>query len=1077
MGIRRRRKKLTTVITSVDRRLRSVEFRHVPTRIAPRTITAAEVAPGVIPSDDPKDNGATGSISSETAPSEFAIITAAAYSAGNITGNTDRVDITTSQNHNLSVGDKVTIYGLNNQDVNLDGTYVITEVPTSTTLKFTRGLSGFYSAVVNLNTYATVSSYSSTTTTATLTLSASTHGIVVGDIVTVTDIATNAFFNGTFKVKEVSGADIKYDFASTQTATSTTTETGKVKSVLHKYQIIGDTWIDTSVTPNTVKVWDGLQWVSPSSIPDGVIIDDHMAPKPPTNLAAVTNGYYDPTTGKPNVAVTLSWDAPTQNADNSTLTDLAGYRVLYRYKTQSITGGTTGSTGVEPAGRSSTAGSETNSDGVVSGTFSWNNTFVSTVPTITMSTSVGTLSIPATFSATKGKGTVAWEVSGLENNQAFTISWASSGSNKYGAGTIAGTVGDTVNYTPTNTPPTTGFSISGALKITGQTLPTATGTTGDIQSTTDAAPSAQWVSAGETDQTSMSMRDFSVSSTIDFAVQAIDSSRMNYSEYSDTLTLDTGTPAIILNAPSAPTMEARLGTLTIKWDGYDDQGVQPPPFLSYTEVHLGTVSTFTPSSSTIKGRLERLGYNELVVANLTYGTTYYAKLIFVSSTGAKTLASDPSTGVTVAALVDTDVIGKVLSGAKIVDGSIIAYDKIYGNTITGDLIQSRTIKAGSLEANSITANEIKAGALDAYLITGATIQTAATGGRIVLNSSAMTAYASNGTTQTFNINASTGAVTIGGYIASGGAAADINAGTTTISGGKITTGTIEASAINAGTLTGFTIKTAASGTRVEMGGTNISFYKGSDYAGNITGGTTGAGSSMVFYSTGNGRLEVEDYGVNLFGDGDAELTVGSNGSNIQIFSTTNGIVSKGAWSHGNGSFSVRSFSASSTASFSGGSIPSWQSAGNAYIADGAGRFANSGVVLGLSRSSSGTIASFQRFSTEVGTIDITTTATAYRTSSDYRLKENVVRIPDAVSRLMLLKPSRYNFISEPDTVMEGFLAHEVQEVIPIAASGHKDQVDSDGNPIYQGVDYSLVVPLLTAAIQELATKVVNLENK
>ena len=1076
MGIRRRRKKLTTVITAVDRRLRTVESRVVPNRIAAAAITASQIAPGVVPPTDPKDSGATGSTSSETAPTEFSSVSAAAYSAKNITGSDDWIDITTSQPHGLAVGDKVTVYGLNNSNVNANGTYKITEVGSTTTFRYTVGLTGYYPAVVNLNVSATVTQRSCTLTEATLVLSNSTHGLTVGDVITVSNVDTT--FNGTFFVSYVNGSTIKYKFITAPSeSVSITSSTGSVLSVVHKYAIIGDTWIDTSVTPNTVKVWDGLQWVSPSSIPDGVIINDHMAPKPPTNLATVTNGYYDPTTGKPNVAVTLSWDAPTQNADGTTLTDLAGYRVLYRYKTQSIAGGTTGSTGVEPAGQSSTAGSETNSDGVVSGTFSWNNTFVSTVPTITMSTSVGTLSIPATFSATKGKGTVAWEVSGLENNQAFTISWASSGSNKYGAGTISGTVGDTVNYTPTSTSPTTGFSISGALKITGQTLPTATGTTGDIQSTTDAAPSAQWVSAGETDQTSMSMRDFSVSSTIDFAVQAIDSSRMNYSEYSDTLTLETGNPAIILNAPSIPTMEARLGTLTIKWDGYDDQGLQPPPFLSYTEVHLGTVSTFTPSSSTLKGRLERLGYNELVVANLTYGTTYYAKLIFVSSTGAKTLASDPSAGVAVAALVDTDVIGKVLSGAKIVNGTITAYDAIIGNTITGNLIQSNTIEAGSIKANSITADQIHAGALDAFLITGANIQTASSGSRIVLNSGGMTAYAANGTTPTFNINSSTGAVTIGGYIASGGAAADINAGTTTISGGKITTGTIEASAINAGTLTGFTIKTAASGTRVEMGGTNISFYKGSDYAGNITGGTTGAGSSMVFYSTGNGRLEVEDYGVNMFGDGDAELTVGSNGSNIQIFSITNGIVSKGAWSHGNGSFSVGSFSVSSTASFSGGSIPSWQNAGNAYIADGAGRFANSGVPLGLSRSSSGTIASFQRFSTEVGTIDITTTATAYRTSSDYRLKENVVRVPDAISRLMLLKPSRYNFISEPDTVMEGFLAHEVQEVIPIAASGHKDQVDSDGNPIYQGVDYSLVVPLLTAALQELTTKVVNLENK
>ena len=129
MGIRRRRKKLTTIITSVDRRLRSVEYRNVPTKIAAKSITTDQITDGTIPSSDPKDAGATGAIASETAPAEFAIITAATYSARNITGTVDRVDITTAADHGLSVGDKVTIYGLNNNDVNLDGTYTITEVP------------------------------------------------------------------------------------------------------------------------------------------------------------------------------------------------------------------------------------------------------------------------------------------------------------------------------------------------------------------------------------------------------------------------------------------------------------------------------------------------------------------------------------------------------------------------------------------------------------------------------------------------------------------------------------------------------------------------------------------------------------------------------------------------------------------------------------------------------------------------------------------------------------------------------------------------------------------------------------
>lgn len=841
MGIRRRRKKLTTVINSVDRRLRSVEYRSIPTKIKAASITPAEVAPGTIPSADPKDNGGTGAVSSPTSPVEFARITAAAYSARNITGTVDRVDITTGTDHGLLVGEKVTIYGLNNNDVNLDGTYVITEVPTSTTLRFSRGLTGYYQSVVNLSVQATVTSRFCSTTTATLTLNSSTHGFVVGDVITVTDVPDDTFFNGDFKVSAVNGANVSYNFASTQTAVSVTPSTGYVKAVLHKYAIIGDTWIDTSVTPSVVKMWDGLVWTSPASLPEGVIVDDHMAPKAPTNLSAITSGYYNPTSGQPAVAVTLAWDAPTENANGTPLTDLAGYKVFYRYTKEALDGTENGTVGYEPPGQETVYGSPASADATVSGTFSWNNTFTTTVPAVGLSTSAGTLNVTV-ISAVKGKKTVVWTVTGLADGDPFTVSWTSSSSNKYGAGSISGTIGSTT-YTPSSTPAETGFSISGNIKVTSQTKSTVAATpdvTTDIPSTNEVAPDIQWINAGDTDQTSMSLRDFNVSSTIEFAVQAYDSSKMNYSEYSDILAIQTGSPAIILNAPSTPTAEARLGTITVKWDGFDDTGEIPPPYLAYTEVHLSTTSTFTPDGTTLKGRMERLGYNELVIANLTYGTTYYAKLIFVSTTGAATQASDPSTGVTVVALVNTDVIGKVLSGAKIIDGTITASDAIIGNTITGNLIQSNTIEAGSIKTNSLTADQIQAGALDAFLITGSNIQTAkplAEGGqnaRVTINPNGITAYNSSGTA-TFNIEASTGTVTIGSYLKSGTAAADINSGTTTISGSKITTGTISASDITTGILTGVTVRTASSGTRVELVNNTIKFYYGSSEAGTMYG--------------------------------------------------------------------------------------------------------------------------------------------------------------------------------------------------------------------------------------------------
>ena len=104
-----------------------------------------------------------------------------------------------------------------------------------------------------------------------------------------------------------------------------------------------------------------------------------------------------------------------------------------------------------------------------------------------------------------------------------------------------------------------------------------------------------------------------------------------------------------------------------------------------------------------------------------------------------------------------------------------------------------------------------------------------------------------------------------------------------------------------------------------------------------------------------------------------------------------------------------------------------------------------------------------------------TTTVAYNTSSDYRLKENVTPVTDGITRLQQLKPSRFNFITDPAKTVDGFLAHEVQAIVPEAITGEKDAVDDEGNPVYQGIDQSKLVPLLTAALQEAIAKIESLE--
>jgi hypothetical protein len=118
-------------------------------------------------------------------------------------------------------------------------------------------------------------------------------------------------------------------------------------------------------------------------------------------------------------------------------------------------------------------------------------------------------------------------------------------------------------------------------------------------------------------------------------------------------------------------------------------------------------------------------------------------------------------------------------------------------------------------------------------------------------------------------------------------------------------------------------------------------------------------------------------------------------------------------------------------------------------------------LIGFYRNKGSLIA---RISTDGSTV-------SYNTSSDYRLKENVTPVSDGITRLQQLKPSRFNFIVDPDKTVDGFLAHEVQTIVPEAITGEKDAVDDEGNPEYQGIDQSKLVPLLTAALQEAVARI------
>jgi len=127
-------------------------------------------------------------------------------------------------------------------------------------------------------------------------------------------------------------------------------------------------------------------------------------------------------------------------------------------------------------------------------------------------------------------------------------------------------------------------------------------------------------------------------------------------------------------------------------------------------------------------------------------------------------------------------------------------------------------------------------------------------------------------------------------------------------------------------------------------------------------------------------------------------------------------------------------------------------------------------------------------SAAIGSIRMNGSATTFNTSSDYRLKENVDYDWDATTRLKQLKPARFNWIADDtNTLLEGFLAHEVSSIVPEAISGEKDKVataddvaagiaSSVGDAIHQGIDQSKLVPLMVKTIQELEARIKTLED-
>lgn len=649
MGIRRRRKKLTSLISNMDRRIRSVEFKKTA-----YGTTATSESEG---SDEEEviGNEPDGSVYSPTLPNPWTRIKRAYFHPSNAVAG-DRFELlyyTTEGIESVSGasverGDYVSISAIGRtaapvitvgrtyfkntnasnpfytcrahgtpswslsatntrESLLFKGAQVYVPLPISGdsfgtvthTYLFSHGSTVSATGYrYSLATRALIASHSATTTTATLTIGTSSHHYTEGDIIDVNDLP-EAYrgVDGLFEVTAVTSTTISYEFDTPLTAaiSSATADPGTyVYSVAQKYVRVGSTWFDTA-NENKVYYWTGLRY---QSTPVTGLQNDGSAPSPPTDLTLTTTGYAR-ADGTSRSRVDLSWTAPTTSANGNSLDDLLGYKIRI---------------------------SET-------GYSNWRDTK---------------------------------ELIG----------------------------------------PTTSETITGL------------------------DPDKEYF----------------------FRVTAYDSFGNESTELDGSIV--TGLAALELEKPSAPTIPTpRLGVASVSWDGKDYNGATvKQDMIKFLEVHASVTSGYTPGPSTLVGKIYRAS-DPCLVSGLVYNSTYYFKLIAIDKSDNSTAASD-QTSTIIKPLVDTDIIGKVLDGANIKDGSITASDVIIGNTITGGLIQALAITAGKIDANAITADKINAGAITAVKIEAGAV----TAGKIEAGS--ITGDRVNATTS-INFTSGTSSATIG----------------------------------------------------------------------------------------------------------------------------------------------------------------------------------------------------------------------------------------------------------------------------------------------------------------------------
>jgi hypothetical protein len=423
------------------------------------------------------------------------------------------------------------------------------------------------------------------------------------------------------------------------------------------------------------------------------------------------------------------------------------------------------------------------------------------------------------------------------------------------------------------------------------------------------------------------------------------------------------------------------------------------------------------------------------------------------------------------------------SGARVVLNSLGLAGFNSGGTATFSISATTgaAVFSGSVTGSTITGGTLNIGGnaiIDAsgfLTATGATVTGTITSSNVTITGGTLTIGSKFSVTNTGVLTAtdgvftgtitSTNATITGGSLTVGSTFSVTSAGVLTA-----TSGTIGGSTLSASTITGGTIRTAASGASVSLDGANNAL-KFTNSSGTAVGWILPYSSNGMVFNYGASpsagfsafpAIAIGSTSIILQPDATNSLTIGSTGVNASSLSVVGEF---------NGPTITSGTSTSSSTSQTSGV---YISSTGALIA----RRDNIIPIFAHRWNASGTSELIRLVYNGADAGGITTTSggvPAFRNASDYRLKQNIQSFDSAASIIKQINLRSFEFIKDPEEPQVGFIAHELAEVLPALVMGEKDAIDEDGNPAYQSILATNLIPYLTGALKEAILRIEALE--